>query len=72
MTQVVNHGECAVSNDKDGFSAPFCNQLAAGQIPSSGAVRGLFGYYACQKFEENPNPTPVPRSALATRLKLVD
>jgi hypothetical protein len=72
MTQVVNHGECAVSNPADAFSTGFCSQLAGGQISNSGSVRGLFGYYACEKSEQNPNPVPVPRSALATRLKLVD
>jgi hypothetical protein len=76
MTQVINKGNCAVANHN-----PTNNQWdhigAAGncigdQAPkNANALRAVFGYYSCKIIPTNPVPTPVPRSALATKLRLV-
>jgi hypothetical protein len=65
MTQVVNHGQCAVANENDPQTSGLC--------PDTGepALRAIFGYYACDLDPAPPNPAPAPRSALATRLRLV-
>jgi hypothetical protein len=65
ITQVINHGTCAVVNSADVNSAGLC--------PDSGEpdLRALFGYYDCEVFPAPPNPEPAPRSALADRLRLV-
>jgi hypothetical protein len=76
MTQVVNHGHCSVANHNPTNNQwdPICptpNGTGTNVPSNSGAMRGIFGYYACELMPANPNPTPVPRSALATRLRLV-
>ncbi|MGH7422170.1 MAG: pilus assembly protein TadG-related protein [Candidatus Methylomirabilales bacterium] len=65
MTQVINRGRCAVDNPKDPQTSGLC--------PDTGepALRAIFGYYGCELDPAPPNPTPAPRSALATRLRLV-
>jgi Putative Flp pilus-assembly TadE/G-like len=74
MTQVINHGKCAVNNDWGGTSSPWaqagttngCN--AATFEP---AMRAIFGYYSCKIYPSNPVPIPTPRTALGSRLRLV-
>jgi hypothetical protein len=75
ITQVIDKGNCAVANHFSG------NQWdAIGKLPNckgtntpknSGALRAVFGYYSCKIIPSNPVPTPTPRSALATKLRLV-
>lgn len=72
MTQVINRGECARPNQNDTNSWPLCpppmNPL--GQ-PKDPALRAAFGYYECEVYDAPPVREPAPRSALATRLRLV-
>ena len=35
------------------------------------AMRAIFGYYSCKIIPANPAPIPGPRTALASRLRLV-
>jgi len=75
ITQVINKGNCAVINHYSGNpwdaigKAPNC--LGTNTPPNSGALRAVFGYYSCNLMQANPSPTPVPRTALGTRLRLV-
>jgi len=76
IAQVINHGNCAVANSDwqpnawDPVGAtPNCQ--GTNIPPNSGALRALFGYYSCTLYPANPVPTPMPRAALATRLRLV-
>jgi Putative Flp pilus-assembly TadE/G-like len=75
MTQVINKGDCAVANHWGGNQwdpigkSPNC--LGTNTPPNSGALRAIFGYYSCTIIPANPVPEPLPRSALATRLRLV-
>jgi hypothetical protein len=75
ITQVINKGDCAVANHWAGNAwdpvgkTPNCS--GTNTPPNSGALRALFGYYSCKLIPANPVPTPVPRTALATRLRLV-
>jgi hypothetical protein len=84
MTQVINHGECAVKNNLNpedypftypGGAYPWQNMCPAPNGTKVGkkdaALRAVFGFYSCEKYEAPPVPTPVPRSALATKLRLV-
>ena len=72
MTQVINRGDCAVSNSVDANTWALCpppmNPAGPAKDP---ALRAIFGYYACQVDKAPPNPAPAPRSALVTRLRLV-
>lgn len=65
MTQVVNHGTCAVNN-------PYDPQLTSLGCMDTGepAYRAVFGYYNCTLIDAPPD-NGGPRSALATRLRLV-
>ncbi len=75
MTQVINQGQCAVANHWAGNSwdavgaAPNC--YGTNPPANAGALRAIFGYYSCTIIPANPVPNPVPRSALASRLRLV-
>jgi hypothetical protein len=75
MTQVITSGNCAVENHYSGNpwdaigKTPNCSGTNVPQ--NSGALRAIFGYYSCNIIPVNPNPLPGPRSALATRLRLV-
>lgn len=77
ITQVRNtNGECAVANHYPGNpwdSKCFAdkNGTATSLQPGDSGSRGIYGYYDCTYYESNPTPVPVPRSALATRLRLV-
>ena len=72
MTQVINRGDCAVPNSVDANSWALCpppmNPVGPAKDPS---LRTIFGYYACEVDPAPPNPAPAPRSALVTRLRLV-
>lgn len=75
ITQVINRGNCAVANHYSGNQwdaigkRPNC--LGTNTPQNSGALRAVFGYYSCTIIPTNPVPTPTPRSALATKLRLV-
>lgn len=75
IAQVINKGNCAVNNpwSPNGWTAigqtNGCSGTNAPQ--NSGALRAIFGYFSCTLYPANPNPTPVPRTALASRLRLV-
>jgi hypothetical protein len=72
ITQVINHGDCAVSNSADSNSWPVCppplNPSGEPKVPNR---RAVFGRYNCSFFPSPPSPLPGPISALATRLRLV-
>jgi putative Tad-like protein involved in Flp pilus assembly len=72
MAQVINKGKCAVSNDWAGnpwSTAGTTNGCTA--VQNDGAMRAIFGYYSCTIIPANPTPVPGPRTALASRLRLV-
>jgi hypothetical protein len=77
MTQVRNNnGECAVANHWPGNpwdEKCFANRngTATNLSPGDRGARGVYGYYDCTYYPSPPVPTPVPRTALATRLRLV-
>jgi hypothetical protein len=75
ITQVIDRGSCAVVNAADTNSAALCEALRAGTpIPglnNPSQLRAVFGYYECVVNPSPPRPTPGPRSALATKLRLV-
>jgi len=77
ITQVRNNnGDCAVANhwnpnpwDSKCFTNK--NGTATSLTPGDTGARGVYGYYDCTYYSSPPVPTPVPRTALATRLRLV-
>jgi hypothetical protein len=77
MTQVINHGECAVANHWTGNAwDPLCPPTngtgTAETIPNNaGGTRAIFGYYSCTIIPANPNPLPGPMTSIATILRLV-
>ena len=71
ITQVINRGECAVPNPADTNTLYLCDPTNPNYEEPVPQLRGVFGYYSCETFEAPPNPEPVPRSALSTRLRLV-
>jgi Flp pilus assembly protein TadG len=75
ITQVINRGQCAVANHYPGnIWDPLCpppNGIGGNVPQNSGAFRAIFGYYACELEPAPPNLAPAPRSALSTRLRLV-
>jgi Flp pilus assembly protein TadG len=77
ITQVINNGDCAVSNHWNGGDNPWdpigkvsnCNGTnSPGNV---GSLRALFGYFSCTLIPTNPVPVPTPRTALASKLRLV-
>jgi Flp pilus assembly protein TadG len=78
ITQVRNNnGECAVANhwqDNPWDSKCFTdkNGTATTLEPGDTGSRGVYGYYDCTYIPSAPVPTPLPRSALATRLRIVN
>jgi Flp pilus assembly protein TadG len=72
MTQVINHGECAVSNPADTNSWPVCppplNPSGEEKVPNR---RAVFGRYKCTYVDSVASREPGPRSALGTKLRLV-
>jgi hypothetical protein len=77
ITQVRNNnGNCAVANHWQGNpwdSKCFTNKngTATNLNPGDTGSRGVYGYYDCTYMPGPPVPTPSPRTALATRLRLV-
>jgi Flp pilus assembly protein TadG len=74
ITQVYDRGNgCAVSNPADANSWSLCPQPLNPQGPASADpnLRAVFGRYKCTLVDTIANPRPAPRSALATRLRLV-
>jgi Flp pilus assembly protein TadG len=56
--------ECAISPNPDPQAAPYCS------APKSG-WRAVFGYFRCDQLGHMATLDPVPRAALADRLRLV-
>jgi len=77
ITQVINKGVCAVSNDWHRPNNPWDpigkdgNCLGTSAPKNAGSLRAIFGYYSCEIFPTNPNPLPGPITALANKLRLV-
>lgn len=75
ITQVINKGKCAVANHWDGNQwdplgeTPNCTATSLPE--NSGALRAIFGYYSCTIIPVDSVPRPMPRSALGTKLRLV-
>jgi Flp pilus assembly protein TadG len=60
---------CAVSNPADSATAGYCTNPPPEL--NGGASRSIFGYYDCGMIESPPTVQPVPRAAIANRMKLV-
>jgi Flp pilus assembly protein TadG len=77
MTQVINKGDCAVANHKPDPPLepnpwdPKCNANGTAGGAAAKSFRGLYGYYVCEISPQPPVPTPTPRTALATKLRIV-
>lgn len=71
MTNIINHGECAVNNPADPFPASLCPAPNGTAETIDPDLRGIFGYYECQVYDAPPVREPAPRTALATRHRLV-
>ncbi|MFQ5961987.1 MAG: pilus assembly protein TadG-related protein [Candidatus Methylomirabilales bacterium] len=72
ITQVINHGECAVNNPADTNSWPLCPPpMNPGGGKKKGSLRAIFGYYECQHLDTVPTRIPAPRAGLATGRRLV-
>ena len=72
MAQVINNGQCAVNNDWAGNQWTTVGASNGCTNPqANAATRAIFGYYSCVIIPGNPAPIPGPRSALASRLRLV-
>jgi Flp pilus assembly protein TadG len=72
IAQVINKGQCAVSNDWSGSpwkSIGTTNGCTASKADTS--MRAVFGYFSCTIIPGNPTPISGPRTALANRLRLV-
>lgn len=72
ITQVINHGDCAVSNPADSNSWRVCppplNPSGEPKVPNR---RAVFGRYNCTYVDSVATREPGPRSALGTKLRLV-
>jgi Flp pilus assembly protein TadG len=72
ITQVINHGDCVVSNPADTNSWPVCppplNPSGEAKVPNR---RAVFGRYKCTFVDSVASRVPGPRSALGTKLRLV-
>jgi hypothetical protein len=65
---------CVVNNSYDSGTWPWCQVTDPAQLPEGlqgGASRSIFGIYACGMSNSPPAILPGPRSALATKLRLV-
>jgi hypothetical protein len=74
ITQVYDRNNgCAVSNPADTNSWSLCPQPLNPSGPASADpnLRAVFGKYKCSFVQQLPSQVPGPRSALATRLRLV-
>ncbi|MFQ5520231.1 MAG: pilus assembly protein TadG-related protein [Candidatus Methylomirabilia bacterium] len=72
ITQVVNHGDCAVANSSDPNSWQWCPPpMNPAGPPKDPGQRAVFGYYECEVFSAPPSLDPGPRSAIAGRMRLV-
>jgi hypothetical protein len=57
-------GYCMTMPNPDPQAEPYCSAPKAGKT-------GVFGYFRCDQLGEIATLDPVPRAALATRLRLV-
>jgi putative Flp pilus-assembly TadE/G-like protein len=80
MTQVIDRGNCTVTNTADANTRDLCEALKAdptkvpdgkGGTVNLNSLNAAFGYYDCGKINTSPLPHPAPRGALATKLRLV-
>ena len=73
ITQVINHGFCAVDNSADPNSWPLCPPpMNPAGAPRDPPLRGIFGFFQCQDIDDTiPATTAVPRTGLATGTRLV-
>ncbi len=73
ITQVINFGECVVSNSDDTNSWDICPPpMNPDGPPKDPSLRAIFGYFECQDFDDTvPTTTPSPRAGLADGRRLV-
>jgi hypothetical protein len=65
VTQVFDQNSgCVVTTNQDPQAAPYCGT-------SDPSLRAVFGYFRCDQLGQVATLDPVPRSALAQRLRLV-
>ena len=79
ITQVINKGWCTVDNPLDTNSWPVCPPPDEPQQPIGNPAgeervqsrRAIFGHYSCGLVDSVASREPGPRSALGTRMRLV-
>lgn len=72
ITQVIDHGRCAVKNGWPGnIWEEQCPPPNGTCDTCSGGGDAIFGYFSCATMDAQPTSIPAPRAALATKLKLV-
>jgi hypothetical protein len=75
MTQVINRGDCVVANHYPGnVWDSKCAANGDGTIKKKSdapSQRAVYGYYDCARIDSDGVSTPAPRTAVATRVKLV-
>jgi putative Flp pilus-assembly TadE/G-like protein len=74
ITQVISKGECAVNNDKDPRSFPYCQKLADPTLDpkfKDPNVFAMFGYFDCKPMDTTPTGPPGPKTAVSEKLRLV-
>ncbi len=72
MTQVINHGNCAVANSADANTWSLCPPpMNENGAPRSPSLRAVYGYLSCELIESPPTSDPAPRSSIASGRKLV-
>jgi len=73
ITQVIDHGYCAVANHHPGTlwdaNCPTPNGTASTRVDPD--LRAIFGYFSCATWDAPPVPNPAPIAGLAEKLRLV-
>jgi hypothetical protein len=71
VTQVFNRGDgCVINPNPDPQAQAYCYN-PDGTPRRDNDLRAIFGYFRCDRLGEVASREPLPRSALATRLRLV-
>ena len=73
ITQVIDHGYCAVVNRNSPYGNSWDSYCPTpnGTGTRDANLNAIFGYFSCAPIDALPTPIPAPRTALATKLKLV-
>jgi Flp pilus assembly protein TadG len=73
ITQVIDHGRCAVQNHAAGniWDAQCPTPNGTCTTCTGGSLNAVFGYFRCAEMDAPPTPIPAPIAGLATKVKLV-